>query len=163
MSLPEETELTDENVLREIDMMLGELMHFEPRTRIVNNNYQGDGLNSAVCQKITYQIAGTEVSMVTGMENTILRHATETFWGEKARVKEIDKAHMVLLQWCLTSFIVGFWRDMIVRFTHDKSCVLKETSPLDVKDARQLVRTVSPRKSTLYETTKGRFFVISDH
>jgi hemerythrin len=163
MARPTADKMDDEAILKEIDGMLGFALHFEPRTKVVNANYKGDGMNSAVCQKITYDVDGTDVTLVLGMENTILRHAIETFWGEKAKVKEIDQAHKMLLQWCLTSFIVSFWRDMIVRCTHDKPCVLKDVSPLDVKDTRQMMRGVTPRKSTLYETTKGRFFVVSDH
>jgi hemerythrin-like metal-binding protein len=163
LALPEETELNGENVTREMDAMLGSLLDFNAKTKIVDSEFKGEGLNSAVCQKITYNVAGTDVTLVFGLERSFLRYATETFWGRKLQKQTIDKAHTMLLQWCLTAFSVSLWRELIVRFTHDKSCLLKDTSPLDVKDARQMVRTVTPRQSTLYETTKGRFFVISDH
>lgn len=163
LALPEETELNSENVCREIDAMLESLLDFNAKTKIVDSEFKGEGLHSAVCQKITYNIAGTDVTILIGLEKTILRYATESLWAEKMHEKEIDKAHMVLLQSCLTSFTISLWRELIARFTHDKSCLLKNTTPMDVKGARQLVRTMNPRQSTLYETTKGRFFVISDH
>jgi hemerythrin len=161
LALPEETER--ENVTREMDAMLESVLHFDAKTKIVNSEFKGEGLNSAVCQKITYNVAGTDVTLVVGLERTLLRCATEAFWGRKVQEQKIDKAHMVLLQWCLTAFSISLWRELIVRFTHDKSCLLKDTSPLDVKGTPQLVRTMTPRQSTLYETAKGRFFVISDY
>jgi hemerythrin-like metal-binding protein len=162
LAQPEETEITDETVTHELDLMLGGLMHFEPRTRVISHRFDGENLNSAVCQKITYNVDGTDITLVVGLEGTLLRHAIQTFWGEKVKIKEVDKAHQMLLQWCLSAFTIGFWRDMIVRFTHDKPCVLKETSPLDMVDARQMLRTITPRQSTLYETTRGRLFVVTD-
>jgi hemerythrin-like metal-binding protein len=163
MARPTVDKLDDAAMLSEIDAMLGSLLLFDPKTKIANANYKGDGVNSAVCQKITYCVAGMDVTLILGMENTILRHAIEVFWGDKIHVKEIDQAHKMLLQWCLTSFVVGFWRDMISRFTHDQPCVLKDVSPMEVRDTRQMTRSVEPKHSTLYETTKGRFFVVCDH
>jgi hypothetical protein len=144
-------------------MMLESVLDFQPRTKIVNDNYQGSSNSNVACQKMCYNVAGTDVTVVLGLDQSLLRHATETFWADKKVDKEIDKAHMVLLQWCLTAFSVGFWRNLIARFTHDQPCVLKSVSPLDIKDTRQVLRTIVPSHSTLYETTKGRFFVTSDH
>jgi hypothetical protein len=163
LAQPVETELSEENLLREIDAMLESVRGFEAQTKIVDREFRGSGLSSAVCQKISYDLAGTEVSLVFGLEKPLLRYATEYFWGDKTRQKVIDRAHMVLLQWCLTAFSVSLWRELIVRFAHDKSCLLREMTPLNMKGACQLVRTVNPRRSVLFETAKGRFFVICDH
>jgi hemerythrin len=152
-------ELNDENVIRELNAMLGDLLHFEPRTRIVSGNYEGDGMNSAACQEIHYDLAGMELTLVLGMEESLMRHAIETFWEKKALDKNIDRAHRMLLQWCLTSFVVGFWRSMIGHFSHERSCMLKSVVPLDIKDTRQVMRGKTFNKSVLYETAKGRFFV----
>jgi hypothetical protein len=162
MSLPEERELSAGNITKEMDAMLKSLLQFDARTKIVDSEFKGDSMSSAVCQKITYDISGTSVTLVVGLERSLLRCATEAFWGQKVQKQKIDKAHMELLQWCLTAFSVSLWRELIVRFAHDKSCLLKDTSPLEARRVCQLVRSVHPRQSTLYETSKGRFFVISD-
>jgi hemerythrin len=163
MALPPEEEVTEEAITREIDTMLYSLMGLDAHARIINDHYDGEGVNSAVCQKIVYNINGTDVTIIFGMERTLLLHAIEALWADKKLDKSIDKAHMVLLQWCLTSLTVGFWRSMIARFTHDQPCVLKEVYPLDNKDSRQMMRSIVPSHSTLYQTNQGRFFVASDH
>jgi hemerythrin-like metal-binding protein len=163
MAKPSEEELNAETELREIDWMLEDLLNCHPRTKVVDAQYKGGGMSDVVSQKMHYDVAGTDVTLIIGMEPAFLRHITETFWGDKKIDKTLDKAHTMLLQWCLTAFCVGFWRNMIGRFDHDKPCVLKEVVPMDKWDARQLMRGMEPRQSTLYETTRGRFFVLSDH
>jgi hypothetical protein len=163
LAMPEETELNDGAVLREIDVMLGDMLDFHPRTKIINSNYQGSSTSNVACQKMCYSIAGMDVNVVFGLDQSLLRYAIHTFWEDKKVDNAIDKAHMVLLQWCLTSFTVGFWRNMIARFTHDQPCVLKDVTPLDIADTRQVMKSMECSHSTLYETTRGRFFVASDH
>jgi hemerythrin len=155
LAMPEETELNDGAVLHEIDVMLGDMLDFHPRTKIVNSNYQGSSTSNVACQKMCYTIAGTDVNVVFGLDQSLLRYAIHTFWEDKKVDNAIDKAHMILLQWCLTSFTVGFWRNMIARFTHDQPCVLKEVTPLDIEDTRQVMKSMEFSHSTLYETTRG--------
>jgi hemerythrin-like metal-binding protein len=163
MALPPEEAITETTLIREADAMLQSAMGLDAQTKILDRNYRGDGMDSAVCQKITYDVNGTDVTVLLGLERTLLRHATEAYWTDRTFDKARDRAHMVLIQWCLTAFAVGFWRNMIARFTHDRPCVLKDVRQLDSREARQVMRTIEPRHSTLYQTDQGRFFIVSAH
>jgi hypothetical protein len=116
-------------------------------------------MNSAACQQILFNVGGEDLTLLIGSETTFLRNLSENLWHHKIDQKTLDKAHTILIQWCMTALTVGFWRSLIVRLTHDKPCMLKEVLPLSVKDTRQVMRTVDPKQSTLFETSQGRFFV----
>jgi hypothetical protein len=108
-------------------------------------------------------VGGREVTILLGLERCFLQYAAETFWPDKHVEKKTDKAHTVLMQWCLSAFAVGFWRAMVGRFAYDRPFTLKEAYPLAVKDSRPLMRKMNCRRSVLYETSKGRFFAVSDY
>jgi hypothetical protein len=160
---PPEEKLTDKALLLEIDDLMQTLLGFDARTKIIDSQYQGDQLYSAACQKFRCDVGGRDVTLLVGLERKFLRYATVTLWPGKNPDREMDKAHELLVRWCLTAFVVAFWRTMVARFTFDKPCVLKEIYPLAAKDIRHLIRKMNYTRSTLYETTKGRFFVTSEY
>jgi hemerythrin len=163
MARPDVAELNRETIVKELDAMLASIITVDAKTKIVNEQYKGDNMNSSACQKITYDLDGTDVTILIGAETSFFRNLAENLWHHKMDEKNLDKAHTILIQWCMTALSVGFWRNMIARLTHDKPCVLKEVLPLSVKDTRQAMNSVTPKHSTLYETTQGRFFVVSNH
>jgi hemerythrin len=159
MARPEVTELNSETLTQEVDAMLASVIHSDVKARIVDPQYKGENMNSAACQQILFNVGGEDLTLLIGSETTFLRNLSENLWHHKIDKKTLDKAHTILIQWCMTALTVGFWRSLIVRLTHDKPCVLKEVSPLSVKDTRQMMRAVDPKQSTLFETSQGRFFV----
>jgi hemerythrin len=158
LSRPATVYMGEESVTEELDAMLCELLGINARTHIDHLNFKGDNLSTAACQHVVYDIGGQEVSVYLGAETTFLSNLTKIFWGEKIKKNELDKAHSILLQWCLTSFIIGFWRDLIVRLTHGKPCVMKSVSPLQIQDTEKAMKDMELKRSVLYGTTIGRFF-----
>jgi hemerythrin len=158
---PKETSITDAAIIRELNYMMKSLLNFNARTKILDHDYQGDRLYSAVCQKLRYQVGDRDVTILLGGERMFVRFAAETFWPDKHLEGKLDKAHLTLLQWCLTAFAVGFWRNLVGRFSYDEPFILQEVYPLAAKDVRKAIRGMDYRRSTLYETTRGRFFMTS--
>jgi hemerythrin len=148
----------EESVTKELDTMLTDLIGKEARTKILNANYRGDGTSTVACQQVVYVIDGQEVDVFLGADVAFLRNLTEVFWAHKVKKQELDEAHTILLQWCLTSFTIGFWRDLIERLTHGKSCRLKKVTPLEIQNTEKAMAGKEFKRSVLYDTSLGRFF-----
>jgi hemerythrin len=148
----------EDSVTRELDTMLSDLTGKQARTRILNANYTGDSNSTVACQRVVYDIDGQAVDVFLGADVAFLRNLTNIFWPGKLEEGKLDEAHTVLLQWCLTSVTIGFWRDLIERLTHGKPCHLKSVSPLQIQDTEKAMKDMELKRSVLYDTTIGRFF-----
>jgi hemerythrin-like metal-binding protein len=155
--------LDESAVVKELDVMLEEFLNIDPKTQVLDRNYNGESINSGTVQKITYCIDGKDVMIILGSESAFMRNITDLFWLDKQNYQELDRAHAELLQWAITAFCVGFWRNMIGRLSHCKTCTLKKVDPMSVQDTRQYFRNVKHEQSILYGTSIGRFFLACDH
>jgi hemerythrin len=159
MARDELDEVNNEVIAKELDAMFRSLLDFEAKTKVLDEHFKGDTVERVVCQKIVYEIAGQDVTLFLGTEERFIRAASKIFWPDST----MDHAHMKLMQWSLTAFTIGFWRNLIARFTHDKPCLLKDVTPMDMETPRNVIKNMNVVLSVLFGTTNGKFFVVCDH
>ena len=150
--------ITDTGVLeQEFNAIFAATLNIDLGARLIDLNYTGDSFGSAICQELIYQRGEHRVSVLAGIENSLLTAAAEAVYGSDLQGME------PLIMATLELFSANFWRTIGSRFVEgDAEMLFKENHFLTQAQIQERYAKHMPKFSALFDSNKGKFFVATE-
>lgn len=153
---PPETELNRRALEQEVNMMFTATLNMDVDARILRTDYGGEPIGETVCQKFTYKSGDELLTIIVGIEKTLMSGVAQIVYGD------LGDADMLILA-SLELFGASFWRTLGERLTYaQQELEYQECHFLSAQQVREIFRRKIPTISILFQTTQGKFFISAE-
>lgn len=154
---PRITKINAQVVEQEFNTIFASTLNVDVGARLIDPNYAGPPFGSAICQELIYQRGDRRVSVLAGIENSLLAAAAEAVYGPELQGME------ALIMATLEIFSANFWRTVGSRFIEgDAEMVFKENHFLTQSQIQERYAKHMPKLSVLFDSNRGKFFVATE-
>lgn len=154
---PRLTRISAQVVEEEFNTIFASTLNMDIRARLIDANYAGTPFGPSLSQELIYRRGGQKVTVLSGLENSLLAAAAESVYG--AELQGMD----ALIMSTIEIFSANFWRTVGSRFVEgDAEMVFVENHFLTQAQLQERYARHIPRLSLLFDSSKGKFFVATE-
>ena len=151
---PRITKINTQVVEREFNQIFASTLNMDIRARLIDPHYSGVNFGAGIAQELVYSRGDQKVTVLAGLENSLLMAAAEAVYGSQLQGME------ALIMSTMEIFSANFWRTVGSRFAEgDAEMVFQENHFLTQSQLQERFAKHIPKISILFDSNRGKFFV----
>lgn len=154
---PRLTKINAQVVEEEFNTIFASTLNMDIRAKLIDANYAGTPFGPSLSQELIYRREGKKVTVLSGLENSLLAAAAEAVYGTELQGMD------ALIMSTIEIFSANFWRTVGSRFVEgDAEMVFVENHFLTQAQLQERYNKHIPKLSLLFDSSKGKFFVATE-